>query len=110
MEASGRKAAVAAYREIKRTAGVYAVRCAASGDVWVGRCADLTARRNSLEFEMRHGPHNTGLREAWTTHGAASFTFEPLERAPEALTPAGCTDFLKRRAQHWRERLGAAAI
>jgi hypothetical protein len=110
MDRSDRRAAVAAYREHKAQAGVYAVRCTATGEAWVGRSADLAAQRNSLDFQLRHGPNNAAMRAAWRAHGAASFSFEPLERAPETLTPAGRADFLKRRAAHWRQTLGAAAI
>ncbi|MDB5445609.1 MAG: nuclease family protein [Phenylobacterium sp.] len=110
MEPSERKAATAAYKESKRVAGLYAVRCAASGEVWVGRSADLAAQQNSLDFQLRHGPNNAAMRAAWMRHGAESFRFEPLETVPENLTPAGRSDFLKGRALHWREALGAVAI
>ena len=110
MEKSTRRAAVAAYREIKTTAGVYAVRCQPTGQVWVGRSADLAAQQNNLDFQLRHGPNNPAMRKAWTAHGAGGFSFEPLETAPETLTPAGRNDFLKARLTHWRETLGAAAI
>ena len=110
MENSARRAAVAAYKEIKAVAGVYAVRCVATGEAWVGRSANLAAQRNSLDFQLRHGPNNPAMRRAWTAHGAASFQFAPLETAPETLTPAGRSDFLKARLKHWRETLGAAAI
>jgi hypothetical protein len=86
------------------------VRCAASGEVWVGTTADLAAQRNNLDFQLRHGPHNATLRAAWRQHGAGGFTLEALESAPEGLTPAGRADALKRAALHWRESLGAAAI
>jgi hypothetical protein len=110
MEHSARKAAVASYKEIKAAAGVYAVRCLPTGEVWVGRSANLAAQRNSVEFQMRHGPNNPAMRAAWAVHGAACFCFEPIETAPEQLTPAGRRDFLKARALHWRQALGAAAI
>lgn len=110
MEQSARRAALAAYREIKATAGVYAVRCAPSGETWIGRSANLAAQRNSFEFQLRHGPNNPAMHKAWAAHGAASFEFEILEAAPADLTPSGRTDFLKRRAGHWRAALGAAAV
>jgi hypothetical protein len=34
MKASDRKAATAAYKEQKVVAGIYTVRCSASGEVW----------------------------------------------------------------------------
>jgi len=110
MQHSARKTAVAAYKEMKATAGIYAVRCAATGEVWVGRSANLEAQRNSVEFQLRHGPNNPAMRASWAAHGADSFQFEPVETAPDELTPAGRRDFLKSRQQHWRQTLGAAAI
>jgi len=110
MESARRKAATAAYRETKRQGGIYAVRCAATGEARVGRSGDLAAQRNSLDFQLRHGPNNAAMRAAWAAHGAESFSFEALEAAPDALTPAGRADFLKRRALHWREVLRAAPI
>lgn len=110
MEQQTRKAVIAAYKETKTAAGIYAVRCVPSGEAWVGRSANLAAQRNSLDFQLRHGPNNPSMRAAWSTHGGASFQFEPLETAPETLTPAGRSDFLKARLKHWRETLGAAAI
>jgi hypothetical protein len=86
------------------------VRCAATGEAWVGRSADLAAQRNNLDFQLRHGPNNAAMRAAWRAHGAASFQFEPLETVPEILTPAGRNDFLKARSLHWRQALSAAAI
>lgn len=110
MHQSERRAAAAAYKETRRAAGIYAVRCAATGEAWVGRSADLAAQQNSLDFQLRHGPNNKTMLAAWRTHGAAGFRFEILEAAPPELTPAGRADFLKRRALHWRELLKAAAI
>jgi hypothetical protein len=110
MEKPDRRAASAAYKEISRIAGVYAIRCSVSGQTWVGRSADLAAQRNNLDFQLRHGPHNAAMRAAWAAHGATAFSFETLEPAPAELTPAGRADFLRRRAAHWRAALGAAAV
>jgi len=41
MKREQRKAAVAAYRERKAKAGIYAVVCHATGQRWIGRAADL---------------------------------------------------------------------
>ena len=42
MDRSKRKAAVSAYKERKATAGVYAIRCAATDEQWVGTAPDLS--------------------------------------------------------------------
>ena len=48
-----RKAAVAAYKERKAIPGIYAVRCAATGQAWVGQTPDLTTVRNRIWFSLR---------------------------------------------------------
>jgi hypothetical protein len=67
MNRSDRRAVVAAYKEVKKIAGVYAVRCAAAGEVWVGRSADLAAQRNNLDFQLRHGPNNPAMPRPGTS-------------------------------------------
>jgi hypothetical protein len=111
MEKKDRKAALAAYRERKVEPGIYAVRCGASGEVWVGRAQDLPAVRNRIFFTLRQGssPHRT-LQAAWNTHGADGLAFEVLEVLdPEELELA-FERALKDRHAHWLERLGATRL
>jgi hypothetical protein len=65
-----RKAAVAAYRERKAIAGIYAVVCLVSGQRWIGRAADLDTIKNRLWFTLRQGsyPHPV-LQAAWNAQG-----------------------------------------
>jgi hypothetical protein len=79
MKSDDRKAAIAAYKERKSLAGIYAVRCGASGQVWVGQTLDLDKIQNRIWFTLRLGSNsNRDLQSAWTAHGADAFTFEPL--------------------------------
>ena len=106
-----RKAAVAAYKERRADAGIYALRCAATGQTWVGRAADLATIWNRLSFTLRQGgnPHRA-LQAAWRAHGAEAFTFEEIERLDEE-TPGYLSDrALKDRLDHWRKQLNAEAI
>ena len=48
MKGEDRKRAVAAYKERKVEAGIYVVRCLASGQVWVGSAPDLSTIQNRL--------------------------------------------------------------
>ena len=59
MEREQRKAAVAAYRERKAVAGIYAVVCRLSEQRWIGRALDLSTVQNRLWFTLRQGgyPH-----------------------------------------------------
>ena len=111
MTTGERKAAKAAYRERRSAAGIYAVRCAASGQVWVGAAPNLDAIQNRIWFSMRHGVSSfPALQAAWQEHGEESFTFAELERLGEEVSAYRQKDALKERAAHWRETLGALAM
>lgn len=106
-----RKAALAAYKERKSVAGVFAVRCGAAGAVWVGGAPDLDKIQNRLWFQLKMGgcPHRS-LQAAWSTHGAESLAFEivePLEDEELAFARAAA---LKGRVAHWVAALRAEAI
>jgi hypothetical protein len=106
-----RKAAVAAYKEREAVAGIYAARCTATGECWVGQAPDVDTIRNRHWFGLRLGnnPHR-GMQAAWNIHGAAHFTFEVLERLPaEELAYARAT-LLKQRRAHWQSALGAGEV
>ena len=111
MDRSERKAAVSAYKERKTVAGVYAVRCAATGEQWVGAAPDLSTIWTRRAFALRQGVEtNRTLQSAWNAHGPESFAFRVLEEIdPEKLT-YGRERALKERVQHWRDLLGAAAV
>lgn len=111
MQREDRKAAVAAYKERKVQAGVYAVRCTASGQVWVGSAPDLSTIQNRHWFTLRHGsnPHRT-LQAAWTAHGEEAFTFDVVERFADD-DPSCISDALPRTVhQNWVDRLSAIRI
>ncbi|MGO9774246.1 MAG: GIY-YIG nuclease family protein [Roseiarcus sp.] len=111
MKDGDRRAARAAYKERKGAAGVYALRCAKSGEVWVGQALDLEKVWNRIAFTLRGGanPHRA-LQAAWNAHGAAAFAFEPLERLEEEALAFARQSALKERTAFWRKKLGAAAI
>ena len=103
-----RRAAVAAYKERKTVAGVFALRCVPSGDVWVGEALDIDKVFNRLSFSLRSGGHpRPSLQSAWRTHGEAAFTFEILERMAEAPSAYARDAALKERREFWRATLGA---
>lgn len=111
MTAIDRKAAKASYKEQKSVAGIYAVRCAANGQVWVGFAPNLATIQNRIWYSLRHT--NTtfpALQAAWHEYGAESFSFEELERLDDDISPLLRHDALKKRAAHWQEELGAEAV
>ncbi len=111
MERSERKAAVSAYKERKAIAGVYAVRCAATDEQWVGTAPDLSTIWTRRAFALRQGAEtNKALQSAWNLHGPESFAFRILEEIDLEQLTYGRERALKERVEHWRQVLGAAAI
>jgi len=111
MKGEARKAAVAAYRERKVVSGVYAVRCQASAEVWVGSWVDLATIKNRLWFALRQNAHpKKDLLGAWRQHGEAQFSFEALETLDEETSPYLRASKLAERAAHWRATLQAKAL
>ncbi|SKA41099.1 hypothetical protein SAMN02745126_06471 [Enhydrobacter aerosaccus] len=111
MKGVDRKAAVAAYKERKAVAGIYAIRCLSTDERWIGRAPDLSTIQNRLWFTLRQGsfPHRA-LQMAWNEHGMSNFVFEEIERLedePLALIRDG---LLKNRLAHWCQTLGAHPI
>lgn len=109
---SGRKALLREYKERKVEAGIYAVRCLATDQVWVGSTADLSTRQNGIWFSLRLGSHREkSLQAAWTAHGADAFAFEPVETIDvEGLDRFGRDSRLKERRQHWIAALNATGL
>ena len=111
MNKEERKAAVAAYKERKAPAGVFAVRCMPSGEAWVGQALDLGTIRNRVWFALGHGSHPVKtLQAAWNAHGPEALAFEELERVEDGLPSYARDKALKDRVAHWRSELSAASI
>ena len=106
-----RKAAIAAYKERKTPFGIFAVRCSATGQVWVGRSRHLDTQQNGLWFSLRLGSGmNRDLQAAWNAYGQAAFTFEELERLSDETLPYVRQAKLKERLAFWKVECGAALI
>jgi hypothetical protein len=106
---SDRRALVAAYKERKSVAGVFALRCAATGETFVGEALDIDKVFNRLIFSLRAGAHpRPRLQAAWSAHGEAAFAFETLERLPEAPSIYARDAALRGRRDHWRKALDAS--
>jgi hypothetical protein len=111
MRRDDKKAAIAAYRERKSAAGIYLVRCRASGGVWVGQSPTLDTIQNRIWFTLRFGSNpNRELQKAWCEHGAESFTFEVVERLEDEESSYIQNALLKERLAHWRSTLDAGLI
>ena len=87
MDRSGRKAAVSAYKERKAVAGVYAIRCAATGGQWVGAAPDLSTIWTRRSFALRQGVEmNRALQSAWNALGRKFRLQDPRRDRSRALT------------------------
>jgi hypothetical protein len=81
MNVEEQKAAIAAFKERKVEAGIYAVQCGGSGQTWVGSAPDISTIKNRLWFTLRQGQClHQSLQDAWIAYGAEAFTFELIER------------------------------
>ena len=106
-----RKAAIAAYKERKSVAGIFAVRCAPAGAVWVGQTRDLDKVWNRIAFSLRTGADpRRDLQAAWNAHGGAGFAFGPLEALEDESLDFALQSALDERTAFWRQKLGAAAM
>jgi hypothetical protein len=111
MVSQDRRDALAAYKERKVVGGIYAVRCTATGQLWLGKAPDLSTIQNRLWFTLRQrgNPHRS-LQEAWSRYGADAFTFEVVERVKEDALRFGRDRVLKNRLDHWIAERGGTAI
>lgn len=108
---SARKEAIRDYKSHTSTRGIFAVRCAATGDVWVGSTPTLDTVQNKHWFMLRYGHHrNKRLQAVWNEHGEQSFRCETVEALDEDVPALLAPDLLKKRQQHWIEQLSATAL
>jgi len=111
MKTEDRKQVIADYKKRASTAGVFAIRCRATGAVWVGQALDLDKIQNRIWFTLRMGDHrNTELQRTWTSHGANNLSLETLERIEDEELAYVRDTLLKERVQHWRAQLKASAV
>jgi hypothetical protein len=108
---AARKEAIREFKERKPVMGVYAVRCTATGQIWVDAFRNLEAANNSAWFSLRNGSHRSkSLQEEWNAHGESAFQFEILENLDEDVHPMAVADLLKQKRSHWIAQLGARGI
>lgn len=111
MTQSNRKTLTAAYKERKTIAGVFAIICNATGQVWVGTSRHIETQQNGLWFSLRQGSHlNRALQAVWREHGESEFRFEQLDRLPDDISTMARDTELKSRSTLWTARLGAEKL
>lgn len=100
-----------AYKEREVEGGIYAVRCAASGEVWVGGAPDLAKIQNRLWFALRQGTNtHRSLQNAWNAHGAAAFSVEIVERLDAEEIGYVRDRLMRERLGQWAGQLRAVRI
>jgi hypothetical protein len=83
-----RKAVTRAYKDGRRTMGVYRVFNSANGKSFVGSAGDVLAKLNSQRAQLEFGSHmNRELQAEWKLFGPDSFRFEVLEELEPLDTP-----------------------
>ena len=99
------------FKERKVPRGIFAVRCSASGDAWVGSSPNLDAARNSLWFQLRAGRYrNPLLQAAWAQHGEAAFALEVLEKFNDEVSALLLNDLYVAKKREWAETLGGNVL
>jgi len=111
MSSEARKLAVAEYKKRKAIAGIYAVRCEPSGQVWVGRALDMEKIKTRLWFALRtEANQHPAMQAAWRAYGAESFAFEPLEEIEAQDLDFVRDGLLRDRLAYWRAELQADLV
>ena len=111
MDKKDRKAKLADFKERKPAAGIYAIRCTASGETWVGSAPDLSTIGNRHWFTLRQGQHRQrDLQQAWTANGEAAFAFEIVETFADDGSAPASFGALRDRVQQWANRLEAQSL
>ena len=106
-----RKEAIKEYKARKTAQGIFAVRCTATGCVWIDSSPNLDAAQNSLWFFLRNGYHDDkALQTEWNTHGAGAFQFEVVEKLDDDVSPIELKDLLKEKKLRWVGHFGAKML
>jgi hypothetical protein len=106
-----RKEAIRKFKERKPRMGVYAVRCAATAQIWAGSAVNLDAIQNRLWFCLRLGKNtDPSLQRAWDALGEPAFEYQILEELPDDLPPLAIKDVLKEKRAAWLAHLSALPI
>ena len=105
-----KKEAIRQFKEQKPPVGTYAVRCTATGRVWVGASRNLDATKNGCWFMLRNGSHqDKSLQMEWNAQSEKAFEYE-VDSLDDAVHPLNVTALLKEKKFIWLARLGASPL
>ena len=84
MDKQSRRDIARAYKERKVPVGIFSLRCARTGETWIGLSRNLDGAANSALLGLRMGSHrNKAMQAAWTAHGGDAFVYA-LKRSETA--------------------------
>jgi len=97
-----RKEWIELYKQARKAAGVYGVRNRESGRLLLGSSVNLHGPLNRHRSELRNGSHRCAeLQADWDRLGEGMFSFEILDRVPQALEGPERDEALKQLEQKW---------
>jgi len=110
VDKSRRKELMQQYAERSPQTGVFAMRNAATGEVWVGQSKNIDKQQNGLWVRLRSGMCvDKSVQASWTRHGEAAFSYEILEHVSEP-DPHVLERVLPERTAAWREQMAAGTV
>lgn len=81
MEKEKRKALLEAYKQVKVYMGVYQLRNAVNGKLFIGSAPNLKSRELTLRMQLNEGKHmSAALQQEWKQYGPDAFAYEVLEQ------------------------------
>jgi hypothetical protein len=107
-----KKDAIRAYKERKIARGIFAIRCAPTGSVWVESSMDLDMAAKRTWTLLGHGDvqANKAAVAEFGQHGQEAYSYEVLEKLDEDVLEMSIRDLLKEKKKHWLSQLSARPL
>ena len=99
-----------AYKQSKRSMGVYRIKTSQNDKLYIGFATDLDARFNRHKSELKFGSHrNKELQQIWNACGESAFDFEILDVLDQDdNTEASSYEELRVLTEMWVQKLKEA--
>ena len=108
---AARKEAIQKFKERKTALGVFAVRCTATGRVWVDSSRNLDAAKNGTWFGLRNGSHrDKSLQKGRVRAAGLKVAYEILEKLEDDVHPLAVADRLKEMRSRWIAQSGGRGL
>jgi len=113
MDQQTKKDIQAAYRERKVVGGIYAIKNAVNGKIFLAGTTDMNGMKNRFAFSRQTGGcFNLKLKKDWDEFGKEAFTFEVLEELDqnELQTAKEFKADIKTLEEMWLEKFDSAIL